>query len=87
MLTSSVDTEMFQSNPTPLGDLPADGRLRLAIALPSHNQSVLDATLEDLYNPASPNYRHWLTADEFGQQFGPTEQEVNQVVEFAQNNG
>jgi len=86
-LPDSVNPGVFQSKPILGGLLPADQPMRLAISLPLHNQSTLDATLADLYNQASPNYHHWLTTEKFVQQFGPTEQDVNQVVNFAQKHG
>jgi hypothetical protein len=50
---------------TPKGDLPATNTLRLAIGLPLRNQPDLDALLQGLYDPASPNYQHYLTPEEF----------------------
>jgi hypothetical protein len=84
-LHGSIHPGVFRSTLAPAGVLPAS--MSLAISLPLHNQSTLDATLADLYNPASPNYRQWLTADEFVAQYGPTAQDVAQVVSFAQKHG
>ena len=61
--------------------------LQLAIGLPLRNQSELTNLLQDIYNPASPNYRHFLTPDEFAKRFGPTEQDYQAVMEFAKTNG
>ena len=72
---------------TPVGSLPASQRLNLAIGLPLRNQAELDALLRQLYDPASPNYRHYLTPEEFTARFGPTEQDYQALVQFAQARG
>jgi uncharacterized repeat protein (TIGR01451 family) len=67
--------------------LAATTSLRLAIGLPLHNREALTNLLEQLYDPASPNYRHFLTPEQFTAQFGPTEQDYQAVVNFAKANG
>jgi kumamolisin len=54
-----------------LRPLAATNRLQLAMGLPLRNQGELTNLLQNIYNPASPDYRHFLTADEFAQRFGP----------------
>jgi subtilase family serine protease len=68
----------------PAGELPRASRLNLSIGLPLRNQDQLDALLADLSDPTSPRYHHYLTPDEFAAQFGPTEQDYQAVIEFAQ---
>ena len=62
-------------------------RLALAIGLPLHNRSTLETLLKQINDPASPNYHHYLNPDQFTAQFGPTEQEYQQVVAFAKASG
>ena len=57
--------------------------MNLAIGLPLRNTEALTNLLEQVYDPASPNYHHYLTPEQFTQQFGPTEQDYQQVKEFA----
>jgi uncharacterized repeat protein (TIGR01451 family) len=71
----------------PVGDLPGSQRLNLAIGLPLRNQPELESLLQQLYDPASPNYRRYLTPGQFTEQFGPTEQDYQAVMEFAKANG
>ena len=71
----------------PLGRLSATERLNLAIGLPLRNQQALDSLLQQIYDPASPNYRHYLTPEQFTEQFGPTEQDYQAVIAFAKANG
>lgn len=72
---------------TPIGRLPGSQVLNLTIALPLRNQDQLDALLQQLYDPTSPNYRHFLTVQQFTEQFGPTAGDYQQVLAFAQANG
>ena len=69
------------------GQLQGATNLNLAIGLPLRNQAALDSLLQQLYDPASPNYRQFLTPDEFTAQFGPTEQDYQKVVDFAKASG
>jgi subtilase family serine protease len=62
-------------------------RIRLAIILPLRNQSELTNLLKRLYDPSSPDYRHFLSVAQFTQQFGPTKQDYQAVVKFARSNG
>ena len=61
--------------------------LNLAIGLPLRNEQALDDLLQQIYDPASPNFRHYLTPEQFTEQFGPTEQDYQAVIDFAKANG
>ena len=69
------------------GRLDFSQRLNLAIGLPLHNQVQLTNFLNQLYNPTSPNWHHFLTVEQFTEQFGPTTNDLEAVVNFAQQNG
>ena len=75
------------SNLTAKGLLPATNQLNLAIGLPLRDVPGLDAFLAQLYDPASPNFRQFLTPEEFTARFGPTEQDYEAVKNFARTNG
>lgn len=70
-----------------LGRLPGTQRLDLAISLPLRNPEQLDSLLQQLYDPASSQYRHFLTVAQFTEKFGATPVDYNQVIRFAQTNG
>jgi hypothetical protein len=70
-----------------VGRLPATQTLRLALTLQLHNPDQLQSFLQDVYDPSSPNYRHFLTVEEFTEQFGPTTDEYQKVIDFAKSNG
>jgi len=44
--------------------LPGTNRLELAIGLPLRNRAALNDLLEEIYDPARPDYRHYLTPAE-----------------------
>ena len=51
--------------------LDAGTKLDLAIGLPLRNREQLTNLLEELYQPSSTNFRHYLKPDEFASSFGP----------------
>ena len=71
---------------TMLSRLPATNRLQLAIGLPLHHQDGLTNLLHQLYNTGNTNFHRYLTPDQFAAQFGPTEQEYQQVKDYAAAN-
>jgi subtilase family serine protease len=71
----------------PVDRLPGPKRLQLAIGLPLRNQEALTRLLQEIYDPASPNYRHYLTPQQFAEMFGPTEEDYQAVINFAEANG
>ncbi len=71
----------------PMGRFPGTNRLHLAIGLPLRNRETLDQLLQQIYDPASPNFRHYLTPEQFTERFGPTEQDYEAVIHFAKANG
>jgi len=70
-----------------LGDLPAHDRVPLAIGLPLRDPAGLDAFIRDVSDPASPNFRRYLTPEEFTERFGPSQEEYQAVVNFAEAHG
>jgi subtilase family serine protease len=72
---------------SPVGRLAAANRLNLAIGLPLRNTAALDDLLRQVSDPASADFRHYLTPEQFAEQFGPTEQDYQAVIAFAEANG
>lgn len=71
----------------PLGRLPASQQLDLAISLPLRNQQQLNTFLQQLEDPTSPTYHHYLTSAQFTEQYGPTVEQYQQVIAFVQSHG
>lgn len=57
--------------------------MELSISLPLRDEPGLRALLRDLYDPASPSFRHYLSVDAFTARFGPTEADYQSVLNFA----
>ena len=71
----------------PVGRLPATNRLNLAIGLPLRNTNALSKLLQDMYDPASSQFRRYLTPEQFTERFGPTKEDYGAVVQFAKSHG
>jgi subtilase family serine protease len=65
------------------GRLDANARLEVAIGLPLRNGGQLTNLLEDIYNPSSPNFRHFLKPEEFTAAFAPSVEDYQSVIDFA----
>ncbi|MGD0360364.1 MAG: S53 family peptidase [Bryobacteraceae bacterium] len=86
-LTAHVPPAVANGQAARIGDLPRGERMSLAISLPLRNENELDDLLAQIYDPASPNYRHYLSVAEFAARFGPAQQDHDAVVRFAAANG
>jgi subtilase family serine protease len=71
----------------PVNRLPASSRLQLAIGLPLRNSEGLASLVQEISDPASPNFRRYLTPMEFTKMFGPTEKDYEALISFARANG
>src|SRR5262249_51497934 len=61
--------------------------MRLTLVLPLRNQGELDNFLQELYDPSSPSYHRFLTVEEFTERFGPTQEDYDEVIRFAEASG
>ncbi len=71
----------------PVGRLDASARLDLALGLPLRNREQLEKLLQQIYQSANPNFRHYLTPEQFTAAFGPTEKDYQAVIDFATAHG
>ena len=70
-----------------IGELEGDRHLDLSIGLPLCNREKLTNLLQELYQPSSANFRHYLTADQFASSFAPSQEDYQAVIRFAQSHG
>ena len=87
VLNHSVRPAVQSGRAELVGRLPPEQTLQLTLVLPLRNQAALTALLGRLYDPSSPDYRHFLSVAEFTEQFGPTSSDYQAVADFAQANG
>ena len=83
VLAHHVPSAVVNAQAKPLGALPVTQRMNLSIVLPLRNQAELTSLLSSLYDPSSPKYHHFLTVKEFADQFGPTTEDYQKVLDFA----
>ncbi len=86
-VTRHVRETVINGQSPVVGHLPADQSMRLTLVLPLRNQTELNRFLKALSDPSSPSYRKFLTVEGFTAKFGPTRDDYNAVIQFAQNNG
>jgi subtilase family serine protease len=70
-----------------LGLMPEGTQLDLVLALPLRNKPALTNLIQQVSNPASVRYRHYLTSTDFAAQFGPTEHDYQALATFATAQG
>jgi subtilase family serine protease len=75
------------ANLQPIGVLEGSKRLNLVIGLPLRNKELLASLLQKIYDPTSPQYRHYLTPEQFTEKFGPSKEDYQAVMAFAQSHG
>lgn len=71
----------------PIGRLNPTNQIYLAIGLRLPDQQALLGFLDQLYDPKNPNFRHYLTPEQFTESFGPTKQDYQAVLDFTSANG
>jgi uncharacterized repeat protein (TIGR01451 family) len=70
----------------PIERLSGSTPMYLAIGLPLRHKEELDKLIEEIYDPSSANYRHYLTPQEFTERFCPTEKDYQALIAFANAN-
>ncbi|MGB3579336.1 MAG: protease pro-enzyme activation domain-containing protein, partial [Candidatus Sulfotelmatobacter sp.] len=50
-------------------------------------ETALERLNVELHNPHSANYHKWLTADELGRKFGPSQEDIDTVVAWLTSHG
>src|SRR5579871_5943766 len=70
----------------PVGPLADSIPIEVVIALPAQNVEERTALLRDIYDPASPRFRQFLSPREYTQRFDPTEANYQSLLDFAKAN-
>lgn len=86
-LTGHIPPEIARFHLKPVGRLAGAEQLSLVIGLPLRNGAEFRRLLQNIYDPASPEYHHYLTPQQIADRFGPTERDYEAVGIFAQTNG
>jgi len=86
VLTGHVPSIIKDLGLKPISHLDSTMQLSLTIGLPFRNQTELTNLINDIYNPASSSYRHYLSVADFTTEFGATAQDCQAVSAFAKAN-
>ena len=65
---------------------PMDHML-LQLQRSARQEEAVRGLIDDLHNAGSPNFHHWLTAEEFGRNFAPAPEDVSQVAAWLKSHG
>jgi subtilase family serine protease len=61
--------------------------LQLALKRSPERQAALDALVAEQQDPASPNYHKWVSPEEFGAAYGPSDADVAKTVAWLTRHG
>ncbi|HXZ05151.1 MAG TPA: protease pro-enzyme activation domain-containing protein [Ktedonobacteraceae bacterium] len=70
-----------------VGEANAQQQLNLSIGLQLRNQQELQTLLREMYSPQSSSYHHFLSPQQFVDEFGPTSEQQQQVIDYLQQYG
>jgi hypothetical protein len=62
-------------------------RMLLVLKRSAAQEAALRKLLDDQQDKASPNYHKWLTPETFGEQFGPTDMDMQTITAWLQAHG
>jgi hypothetical protein len=62
-------------------------RMLLVLQRSPSQEAALEQLLDQQQDHASPNYHQWLTPQQFGQQFGPSDQDIQTITTWLQSHG
>ena len=62
-------------------------RVVMVLKRSPEQEAALAAFNERQYDPSSPDFHHWLSADEFGKLYGPSDADMAAVTNWLQNHG
>jgi subtilase family serine protease len=62
-------------------------RILLLLQRSPDQEAALQQFLEDQQNKLSPNYHRWLTPEQFGQQYGPADADIQTITDWLQSQG
>ena len=62
-------------------------RVLLVLRRSPEQEAALEQLLDQQQDQSSPNYHQWLTPQQFGEQFGPADQDIQTVTSWLQSHG
>jgi len=71
----------------PVADSTPMDHILLQLRRTPEQEQALEELIEQLYNPNSPNFHRWLTAQEFGARFGPAPEDLQTITAWLESQG
>jgi subtilase family serine protease len=68
------------------GDLPME-HVMLVLKRSPQQEAALQTLLQNQQDKASPEYHRWLTPQQFGEQFGPSDDDIQSISNWLESNG
>ena len=62
-------------------------RLQIVLKRSDAQEAALKQLIDDLHKPGTASYHRWLTPDQFGQQFGPSDSDLATLETWLQSHG
>lgn len=87
LLTRHVRNVTLHGQARSVGRVSPMQTMRLTLVLPLRNRTALENFLKELYDPSSAFYRQYLTVEEFTAKYGPSQEDYDAVIRFAETNG
>jgi len=76
-----------QNDAGAVADSLAMEHMLLQLQRPPEQELAVRRLIDSQHDPASPNFHHWLTAAQFGQSFGPAQEDINAVTGWLRSHG
>jgi kumamolisin len=87
LMTRHVRSAVVNGKAALIGRLPASHSMHFDVVLALRHQPELENFLQDVYDPASPTFHHFVTVPEFTERFGPSQEDYDALIRFAKANG
>jgi len=71
----------------PVADTMQFDHLLLALKTPPETEAALAKLIDDMHNPASPEYHHWLTPQQIGARFGLAHEDLETIESWLRSHG
>ncbi|AIE86824.1 Peptidase S53 propeptide [Fimbriimonas ginsengisoli Gsoil 348] len=71
----------------PIGHAASDKMLHLTVSLPYGDAAGMQNFVDEVSNPKSPEYRHFITPEQVGQRFGVSAANVQKVADYLTSQG
>jgi len=62
-------------------------RIQLVLKRSPQQEAALEKFMAEQLDPKSANFHHWLTPEEFGEQYGPSDADLTAVTSWLENRG